>query len=63
MSTPGPEGMYAMRVYFVNGDWTPMHLSSMEYMRFREAINDRETVYYYGDGKMIFLDKVTHIEM
>nr|DAX27738.1 MAG TPA: hypothetical protein [Caudoviricetes sp.] len=51
-----------MRVYFVNGDWTPLHLNSVEYMNFRKAANDG-SIYYYGDGKMIFLDKVTHIEM
>nr|DAI32853.1 MAG TPA: hypothetical protein [Caudoviricetes sp.]DAJ59796.1 MAG TPA: hypothetical protein [Caudoviricetes sp.] len=51
-----------MRVYFVNGDWTPLHLNSVEYMNFRKAANDGST-YYYGDGKMIFLDKITHIEM
>ena len=62
MATPGPEGIYAMRVYFVNGDWTPLHLNSQEYMNFRKAINDGSTC-YYGDGTMIFLDKITHIEM
>lgn len=62
MATPGPEGVYAMRVYFVNGDWTPLHLNSQEYMAFRKSLND-EKPFYYGDGKMIFLDKITHIEM
>ena len=62
MATPGPEGVYAMRVYFVNGDWAPLHLNSQEYMNFRKAINDGSTC-YYGDGTMIFLDKITHIEM
>ena len=45
MATPGPEGVYAMRVYFVNGDWTPLHLNSVEYMNFRKAANDRSTYY------------------
>lgn len=62
MATPGPEGIYAMRVYFVNGDWTPLHLNSQEYMKFRKAVSEKES-HYYGDGKMIFLDKITHIEM
>ena len=60
MSSPGPDGIYKVRVYFGDGDWVPLRVNSFEYQVLRESIlKDEKT--FSGDNVLIFLDKVTHI--